>query len=120
MMILKIPDQPVRDLDLLPWPGPEQRRLPLVTSGPLSQELRWRIDLPQGYGLAALPDSVALDNAAGTVSFRTAADDTMATFVSRIVLKREIVPAEQVPQLRDLLDAYRAPAHWYLLLVKKK
>ncbi|HTY08774.1 MAG TPA: DUF3857 domain-containing protein [Candidatus Edwardsbacteria bacterium] len=120
MTIIKVPDQPFWSIGLLPWNDAGQRRLPQVTSGPLTKELRWRIDLPAGYRPASLPDSADLDNEAGSLRFRAAADDSAVTFESRIVLKRRLVPPEQAAQLTQLMDRYSAPANWYLLLVKKK
>jgi hypothetical protein len=120
MTIIRIPDQPFSDLNLLPWIESDTRQLPLVNDGPLVKELRWRIDLPKGYKPASLPDSLALDNETGSLRIRATANDTAVVFASRIELKLAIVPADKYAQLRELMDAYNAPARWYLLLIKGK
>lgn len=120
MTVLKVPDQPFDDLDLLPRAGSDQRRLPLVTDGPLAQELDWRIDLPRGWALAALPDSVSLENEVGSLRFSAAAADSSVWFTSRIEITLATVPPERYAQLRELLDAYHAPARWHLLLERTK
>lgn len=120
MTVLKVPDQPFDDLDLLPRAGSDRRQLPLVTDGPLVQELDWRIDLPRGYALAALPDSISLENEVGSLRFGAAAADSVVRFAGRIELKLATVAPEQYAQLKELLDAYCAPARWHLLLQKQQ
>ncbi|MCU0607190.1 MAG: DUF3857 domain-containing protein [Candidatus Edwardsbacteria bacterium] len=118
--VLRVPDLPIDDLDLLPRAGSDRRRLPLATDGPLVQELDWHIDLPRGYVWAALPDSVSADNEVGSLRFAAAAEDSAVRFTSRIELKLATVPPERHAQLRELLDAYHAPARWHLLLEKRR
>jgi len=120
MAVIRIPDQPFAELSLLPWPGAAERRLPLVTDGPLTKELRWRIILPKGWRPAGLPEDVNLDNEAGSVSFRTSADDSAVWFEHRVELRLATAPPERYAQLRALMDACLAPSRWLLLLEKRK
>lgn len=120
MTIIRIPDQPFPGLNLLPRIESDTRRLPLVTDGPLVKELRWRIGLPKGWRPAGLPDSLSLDNETGSLMIRATANDTAVLFASKIELKLATVPATKYAQLKELVDAYSAPARWHLLLIKGK
>jgi len=120
MTVLKVPGQPFDDLDLLPRAGSDRRRLPLATDGRWSRSWTGASICPGATCWPRCRTAPRSRTGSGRCAFSASAADSSVRFASRIELKLATVPPERYAQLRELLDAYHAPARWHLLLERTK
>lgn len=78
------------------------------------------LKLPRGWNVIHLPEPVAIDSPAVSLTFEAAAGDGMLTYEFELALKKHIVPPEDYPEFKKALDAVRMLSEeWFVCTVNE-
>ena len=76
------------------------------------------LKLPRGWSITHLPEPIALDSPAASLTFEALAGDGMLTYEFELALKKHIVPPEDYPEFKKVLDSVRKLSEeWFVCTV---
>ncbi len=99
--------------------GPEKRDTPLYIGYKLSAHREIIVDLPEGYVVNFTPESVEIDNEAGTLKSTFNFDEKQMHILLDLKTKMHIVELDKYEQLRDLFNKATENTQQQVMIGKK-